>query len=332
MEPPIIGIMENIMNHDDSSLITLPIDLPHTLESDYLITIKPDLNLTQSLQAISMFSEYWELIQSKKYEVCIPEDVIKLINSGEARWDKYDDLYGALIRDVNSGRIIKHIKVKELPTSFREAIHKSTDNIMLAAINKRLSIIQEDVRNIVRGQQNDRMALLSSGKELLRQALWTINPDLKLKIEIQGISLIEEGRQKLLFELDEYLKEFERLSNDPSWIVSLTESITNPKIEKAKRAFFLVEALLTATVINYSFYFRLREFQSARASLIPVLKLLQRLIKCGNTIERFIPYNKSYPSDDILSKHIPDLINELQSRTPLMLGYTGDNNGHLQNM
>ncbi len=311
------------MDLNDCFLVPLNHDLVAREDQPFLVANVDDV--FASLRAISAFSDSIESLKNKSYEVYIPNEIRKKLLSGQADWDRYEDgMHGALIRDKKSGRIIKHIKVKELPWKFWDIVKNYEQQVILDQISDRLHAIEEGIKSILKGQQNDRLALIASGRELLRQSEGVYGEMLKVQLQAQGLAHLEEARQKVVKELEELVKHFGEAETKHQiirQIKSHLDPVFKPKKEKAEEFLKLAEFIISSSVLIYTFYFHKREYQAAKNSLIPFESLFDKLMTVTPEIERLLPFNKSCPEDDLFTKKIPDLIDRMKEDTPIMLPY-----------
>ncbi len=310
-------------NFDLARCSRLNLDFDQQFNEDQPFLALKEFDVFRELQQIGAFADCIDAIRTKKYEVLIPDAIKKQLTEGKLEWDNNGDSFAATIRDVDTGRFVKQIRVRELPGNFVEVLKRSEQQELLNNINSKLLAIENGIKTIIKGQQDDRLALMESGREMLRQSEEVFRPELKSHLQALGISQIEECRQKILKEIEELLRIFIGDSQIKGKLASLISPLTDDKLKKAEEFLKLCERLVSSSVLIYSFYHHHREFYAARASLKPFERFAEKLKVIGKTIERHLPYNVQRPTDDLFDKQIPALLKKLSEDVPILLDYQG---------
>lgn len=117
----------------------------------------------------------------KEYIAKFPADVLDKINSGQYDFMKSKDgeLLSTIIDKTSPRKIAVHqIRLEQIPADLADKVQNLSTNIAAIAIEQQLAEISEMISEILglaeaikRGQQNDRIGLVLSGKNQLEQAL-----------------------------------------------------------------------------------------------------------------------------------------------------------------
>jgi hypothetical protein len=144
-----------------------------------------------------------KLLEGKTYRAIIAPEVWVRMKVGSARLDnRANDLFGPLIRDVETGQIIQHVSLKEVTPDLFSSLNQLATQQTLANIVQRLEVIDEKITNVLQGQFNDRLAEVKSGIQIYEQAIVASDPELRRELIVSAIQLLNDGRQKLLESTD----------------------------------------------------------------------------------------------------------------------------------
>ncbi|EGP5302239.1 hypothetical protein EAC14_14320, partial [Enterococcus faecium] len=121
----------------------------------------------------------------KEYIAKFPKDILDKINSGqyEIMKSKSGELLSTII-DKSSPRknIVHQIRLDQVPFDLSDKVQNISTNVASMAIAQQLAEISETLSDILgiseainRGQQNDRIGLVLSGKNQLEQAFEIAN-------------------------------------------------------------------------------------------------------------------------------------------------------------
>lgn len=178
---------------------------PTDLQSDTIIFEKEKRQkLIHILRQIPVYVDLAQkLIEGKTYQAIFHPEVLKALNNGSLRWDmKESGLYGAVIRDVETGHIAHHINLKEIPPDLLTTLNQLAIQQTLADIVRRLEIINEKITDILEGQVNDRLAEVESGIAIYEQAIVASNLDTRRGLLVNAIQELNGGRKKLIKSTD----------------------------------------------------------------------------------------------------------------------------------
>ena len=173
-------------------------------------TINRTGNIASSLYELtSGIENIKDIIDPKKeYIAKFPADILDKINSGQYDFmkSKNGELLSTIIDKTSPRKTAVHqIRLDQVPVDLADKVQSLSTNVAAIAIEQQLAEISEMLSEILgiaeaikRGQQNDRIGLVLSGKNQLEQAL-EITDDQKLRDEliIQAIKSLNDGRSQL---------------------------------------------------------------------------------------------------------------------------------------
>lgn len=144
----------------------------------------------------------------KEYIAKFPKDVLDKINSGQYDFmkSKNGEILSTIIDKTSPKKTAVHqIRLVEVPNNLVDKVQSLSTNVVTMAIEQQLAQISETLSELLgiseaikRGQQNDRIGLVLSGKNQLEQAL-EITDDKKTRDELimQAIKSLNDGRSQL---------------------------------------------------------------------------------------------------------------------------------------
>ena len=160
--------------------------ISHTaLQSDVIVFDEEKRQkVIQILRQIPAFVDVAKkLSEGKTYQAIITPEVLERIKDGSARLDKKDNgLFGALIRDVETGHIIDHVSLMEVTPDLLSSLNQLAIQQTLANIVRRLEVIDEKITDVLQGQFNDRLAEVESGIHIYEQAVVASDPDVRREL------------------------------------------------------------------------------------------------------------------------------------------------------
>jgi hypothetical protein len=144
-----------------------------------------------------------KLSEGKTYQAYFPPEVLERIKDGSARLDKKDNgLFGALIRDVQTGHVTNHVSLKEVTPDLLSSLNQLAIQQTLANVVRRLEVIDEKITDVLQGQFNDRIADVKSGIHNYEQAIVASDPDRRNLLLANAIQDLNHGRNKLIENAD----------------------------------------------------------------------------------------------------------------------------------
>ncbi len=144
-----------------------------------------------------------KLSEGKTYQAYFPPEVLEQIKNGSVRLDKKDNgLFGALIRDVETGHVTNHVSLKEVTPDSLSSLNQLATQQTLADIVQRLEVIDEKITDILQGQVNDRLAEIESGIHIYEQAEVASDSDVRRELIVSAIQKLNDGRNKLIKSTD----------------------------------------------------------------------------------------------------------------------------------
>lgn len=144
-----------------------------------------------------------KLSEGKTYQAVLPPEVLARIKVGSARIDeKGNGLFGALVRDAKTGRVIDHVDLKEITPDLLSSLNQLATQQTLADIVHRLEVIDEKITDVLQGQFNDRLAEVKSGIQTYEQAIEISDPEKRNLLMANAIQDLNSGRNKLIENAD----------------------------------------------------------------------------------------------------------------------------------
>jgi hypothetical protein len=208
-----------------------------------------------------------KLSEGKTYQAYFPPEVWERIKDGSARLDNKDNgLFGALIRDVETGHIAHHVSLKEVTPDLLSSLNQLATQQTLANIVRRLEVIDEKITDVLQGQFNDRLAEVESGIYTYKQAEVASDPDVRRELIVSAIQKLNDGRNKLIKSTDfSFIDKLPR--NRLDMFFSLNWDIPKHVQSKAESVWKAAHAIVEASRYLVIAYSSLNEPDSLRVSL-----------------------------------------------------------------
>lgn len=144
-----------------------------------------------------------KLAEGKTYQAYFPPEVRERLRSGLSTLDEKDNgLFGALVRDVETGQITNQVSLMEVVPDLISSLSQMATQQTLTDIVNRLEVIDEKITDILNGQINDRLAEVESGIHTYEQALAASDPKSRLGLLLTAIQNLNDGRNKLIKAID----------------------------------------------------------------------------------------------------------------------------------
>lgn len=139
------------------------------------------------------------------FEVVFPEGFLEKIKNGELTLinSRDTDDYLPFIRDIKTNKIIKQVRIKEIPNPdlFKELLPSIQHMVVMSALNKlsnQLEQIEEKLTAIHKEFNNDRFGKINAGYSIYLEALQINNLDSKKATLMNALALLNEGRSQLI--------------------------------------------------------------------------------------------------------------------------------------
>lgn len=193
----------------------------------------------------------------------------KLLDKGAVKlcFDKNGRLL-AMIRDVKNGQWAGHIELKEIQVTpdLANALTNFSMQIQMAQIVGQLQEIMQAVRDILRGQENDRLAEAYACRQNLLTALAITDPGLKYQALIHIAQTSEAARQKLMLSQKDTL---DFIENQPEDLIGkILKGASPTKIEEAMDKLCVgLDAINSASITEVMAYLEMNEPEAAARSL-----------------------------------------------------------------
>ncbi len=315
------------MNEEKSLIISSTVDLDSVEVSDQTISKinqafsrfyeeqrEETIGLLRQLPSVIEVLD--KLVTGKRYQALVPPKVWKQMQAGTVKWDRYADrLFGAVIRDVESGEIICHVKLQEVSPKLLSSIHQLAVQRTLVEIIQRLEVIDQKLTNVLQGQRNDRLAIIESGVDLYLQAMAATNAETRHHLLMSAIDKLNEGREKLTLSLKSEIQFIDRIPRS-FWqmiLYSPFKDISEEVEEKARPVQEAFQAILRASYVLASAYQALGEPKSLQVSLQPLKEMLIEVGTKGAEIARWLPYNASVPPEELWHNSLLQLADDVTS-------------------
>jgi hypothetical protein len=304
------------MSNEDS-LIIQPSDeiISHTaLQSDVIILDEEKRQkIIQILRQIpAILDSVKKLSEGKTYQAVFTPEVLKRINDGSARlYEKDNGLFSPLIRNVKTGRVTDHVDLKEVTPDLLSSLNQLATQQTLADIVRRLEVIDEKITDVLKGQNNDRLAEVQSGIDMYGQAIDATDLDNRRQLLRIAIGQLNEGRNQLIKSIDlSFIDKLPRTLNgmrfSPIW------DITRHVQSKAEPVWNAAHAIVKASRYLVMAYSALNEPHSLRRSLEQVeseVKVIQD--KMGDIVNWLSPTSNWRESFTTLSQGVLPNIHDL---------------------
>ncbi len=174
----------------------------------------------------------------------------------------------AVLRNTQNGQWAGHIELKEVLTTpdLSDALTNYAMQMQLAQITEQLQEIQKTVKEILRGQENDRLAEAYACRQNLLTAATISNPALKYQALIHLAQSSETARQKLMLSQKETLAFIENQPED--LIGKILKGASPAKIEEAMDKLCIgLDALNLVSTTEAIAYMEMDEPEAAARSL-----------------------------------------------------------------
>jgi len=250
-----------------------------------------------------------KLSEGKTYQAYFPPEVLEQIKNGSVRLDKKDNgLFGALIRDVETGHVTNHVSLKEVTPDSLSSLNQLATQQTLADIVQRLEVIDEKITDILQGQVNDRLAEIESGIHIYEQAEVASDSDVRRELIVSAIQKLNDGRNKLIKSTD--INFVDDLRRDRlGMFFSLNKDIPKHVQSKAESVWKAAHAIIKASRYLVIAYSALNQPDSLRVSLEQVkneVKVFQD--KIGEIVRWLPPTNNLHESLTTISQGVlPDV-------------------------
>ena len=255
-----------------------------------------------------------KLHKGKTYQAVISPEVLKRIKDGSASLDeKGDGLFGALVRDAKSGRLIDHVDLREVKPDLLGSLNQVATQQTLADIAHRLEVIDEKITDVLQGQTNDRLAEVKSGIRMYKDAVLVSDPDVRRGLIISAIQKLNDGRSKLIESADfSFIDKLPR--NRLDMFLNSIWDIPKYVQSKAKPIWEASYAIVEASCYIALAYSALNEPDSARGSLEQAereVKVFQE--KMGQIVHWLPPTSNWRESLETISQGILPNIHDLEN-------------------
>ena len=194
------------------------------------------------------------------YDVSIKDKVSSLFKDGKVRLGELKDGSGFMPNFVANenltidGKVYKEnqivaqarLNLKDITPDMANAINDCIVNMQLARINTKLDEMNKSIGNIEQGQRNDRIALVYSAEEKMKEALATKDNNLKVNIIAEAVSTANDARFQLMETLKTDIKNVivgtkaTNLVDAIEKLIKGNAEVTASIIDKIRTAFFYI--------------------------------------------------------------------------------------------
>lgn len=233
-----------------------------------LLTEEERQKAIQILRQIPAFVDVAKrIMEGKTYQAVFSPEILKRIKDGSVKLDEKDNgLFGALIRDVETGQVADHVDLKKVMPDVLSSLNQLAVQQTLADMVHRLEVIDEKISDVLQGQVNDRLAEVETGIDLYEQAVVAFDPDARRELMVSAIQKLNEGRNKLIKSTDlSFIDKLPR--NRLNMFFSLNGDITKYVQSKAEPVWKAAHAIVKASRYLVLAYSDLNEPASLRVSL-----------------------------------------------------------------
>ena len=157
----------------------------------------------------SINKESYQAIISLKDNAKIKSGSLKIMTS------EHGDLLANLV-DTKTGKIVKNIKLEKniFDSEFDKAFNNFFYQFQLAQITLDMKYIQQAIGYVIKGQENDRLALANSCKQRLFQTLEIENQKTKRLALINLIGSAEDARNQLMLSQTQKIEKIKSIPED----------------------------------------------------------------------------------------------------------------------
>lgn len=242
-------------------------DLPKSI----INRLKDKLNSIENyLYTVPSFvSSVKELIPKYTYNLVFTDEQKRKLATGSIKLlTKKDGTLLATIVDPETKKIISGVNIEKikLNNNITSNILDYTSQMQMAQIAEKIDNLQLSIDEVKQGQEDDRLALAESSKQMLLQALYIKDEENKNRQLHDIIASAEKSRQQLKLS---HLKDIEYINNTPE---DLFKKIIYPhslkqvdvKLQAAKKS---LNALNMVSLVEAISYQELGEIEAANKSL-----------------------------------------------------------------
>lgn len=154
-------------------------------------------------------------IPKESFQAIFSNDELNKIKDGtlELMTSKKNELY-AILKNPKNGKIVSHVNLEKIliTPEITSAIANYTTQAQLADIAKDIKYIETAVEDVLKGQENDRLAIAYSSKQKLLQATSIKDENLKKIALLNLASSAEDNKNQLMLS---QIENIEYIKNQP---------------------------------------------------------------------------------------------------------------------
>ncbi len=233
----------------------------------------------------------------------------QLLEQGKLKFGKLKDGTGLMpslytTEDVTiggevfkKGKMVSQVKlnVKDITPDMALALNNVVVNQQLTKINAKLDEMNNNIGNIEQGQRNDRIGLVNSAIQLIKEALVTKNETLKSHLIVNAISTANNARFQLMETLKTDRKNFINQIEPKNIIDKIKDSVTdNTKeiddiLDKMRTAFYYINV---STSVSAQGYMLLEEKNAVLESICVYKDFINDIFIKDDFMEELQSYDK----------------------------------------
>lgn len=203
------------------------------------------------------------------YDVSIKDKVSGLLKDGKVRLGELKDGSGFMPNFVANetinvdGKIYKEnqivaqarLNVRDITPDMANAINNCAVNMQLSRINAKMEEMNKSLGNVEQGQRNDRIALVYSAEEQMKEALTIKDETIRKNSIINAISTANDARFQLMETLKtdryKFLKDVK--STNILDLIKGSAETTAKNVDEIKSAFFYINMSTSICAQGYMF-------------------------------------------------------------------------------
>ncbi|NHC20053.1 hypothetical protein, partial [Bacillus sp. MM2020_4] len=265
-----------------------------------------------------------ELNNEDQYRLVIPGEYIEKLKEGSSFLQETENgNYYPTIVNAITNKYEKHVEIQKVGKNLISSLDKMAVQQMLTEIMVQLDLINEKITRVLKGQQNDRIALANSANQQLIEAINIEDKTLKRMLLVNVIKTANDAREQLIQHFKDDIDFLKQLPDSNEDFKIILEQIRNKKFksEVEQRIFELYRCYesinFTSGVLMYAYY-ELEQKQNIPVSLSPYETLLTNIIKEKGLLQKIHSYNNIEHHSTIWIEHPNEMLNKLKSTNALI--------------
>lgn len=235
------------------------------------------------------------ILKNKNYQAVFPKDILEKLKSGEITWSY--DINGEKLPILKNqkGYYSHQLRLKEVSPMNSDQINNLSSQYLSKEILKKLDILISQGEEILKGQNIDRIGIITGSIQTYKQAVSMKNNHTRQILLSNSISELNKGREQLIESFNNKVKIIDKIpeSSFPRLLSSFFNIIDINKIQKEYDELNIIfNQIVLASKYLTVIYQDLDELESVQKSLGPLINFLDNAeIKMIN-FEKYLPYDE----------------------------------------